>query len=90
MIVRTLADVISMGGNLLIDIGPKADGSIPAEQVKILENLGRWTKKNSDAIYTTCQGLPLLITEGNLLYLLMVKSYFCIWKKLKTLQRFMD
>ena len=75
MIVRTLADVISMGGNLLIDIGPKADGSIPAEQVKILENLGRWTKKNSDAIYTTCQGfLPLLITEGNLLYLLMVKA----------------
>ena len=45
MIVRTLVDVISMGGNLLIDIGPKADGSIPAEQVKILENLGRWTKK---------------------------------------------
>ena len=74
MIVRTLADVISMGGNLLIDIGPKADGSIPAEQVKILENLGRWTKKNSDAIYTTLQGLPLLITEGNLLYLLMVKA----------------
>nr|WP_305051274.1 alpha-L-fucosidase [Elizabethkingia bruuniana] len=90
MIVRTLADVISMGGNLLIDIGPKADGSIPAEQVKILENLGRWTKKNSDAIYTTRQGLPLLITEGNLLCLLMAKSYSCIWKKLKTLRKFMD
>ncbi|WP_337085563.1 alpha-L-fucosidase [Elizabethkingia anophelis] len=64
MIVRTLADVISMGGNLLIDIGPKADGSIPAEQVKILENLGRWTKKNSDAIYTTRQGLPFANYRG--------------------------
>ncbi|WP_407481381.1 alpha-L-fucosidase [Elizabethkingia meningoseptica] len=64
MIVRTLADVISMGGNLLIDIGPKADGSIPAEQVKILENLGRWTKKYSEAIYTTRQGLPFSNYRG--------------------------
>ncbi|OPC25526.1 alpha-L-fucosidase [Elizabethkingia meningoseptica] len=64
MIVRTLADVISMGGNLLIDIGPKADGSIPAEQVKILENLGRWTKKYSEAIYTTRQGLPFTNYRG--------------------------
>ncbi len=64
MIVRTLADVISMGGNLLIDIGPKADGSIPAEQVKILENLGRWTKKYSEAIYTTRQGLPFANYRG--------------------------
>ncbi|MDE5481238.1 alpha-L-fucosidase [Elizabethkingia meningoseptica] len=64
MIVRTLADVISMGGNLLIDIGPKADGSISAEQVKILENLGRWTKKYSEAIYTTRQGLPFANYRG--------------------------
>ncbi|WP_407478074.1 alpha-L-fucosidase [Elizabethkingia meningoseptica] len=64
MIVRTLADVISMGGNLLIDIGPKADGSIPTEQVKILENLGRWTKKYSEAIYTTRQGLPFTNYRG--------------------------
>ena len=47
MIVRTPADVISMGGNLLLDIGPRSDGTIPEEQIEILKNLGRWTSKKS-------------------------------------------
>ncbi len=58
MIVRTLVDCISMGGNLLLDIGPKADGTIAAEQVNILKGLGRWTKKHAEAIYGTYAGLP--------------------------------
>lgn len=58
MIVRTLVDCISMGGNLLIDIGPKEDGTIPTEQVEILKNLGRWTAINSEAIYGTRRGIP--------------------------------
>jgi len=58
MIIRTLVDCISMGGNLLLDIGPKADGTIAPEQVKILKDLGRWTKKHSEAIYGTQAGLP--------------------------------
>ncbi len=58
MIVRTLADVISMGGNLLLDIGPKSDGTIPEEQIEILKNLGRWTSKNQKAVYETTRGVP--------------------------------
>ncbi|MFC4211349.1 alpha-L-fucosidase [Pedobacter lithocola] len=58
MIIRTLVDCISMGGNLLLDIGPKADGTIATEQVKILKDLGRWTKKHSEAIYGTQAGIP--------------------------------
>ncbi|TBO42356.1 alpha-L-fucosidase [Pedobacter kyonggii] len=58
MIIRTLVDCISMGGNLLLDIGPKADGTIAPEQVKILKDLGRWTKKHSEAIYGTQAGIP--------------------------------
>lgn len=57
-IIRIFADVIGMGGNLLLDIGPKADGSIPEEQVAILKDLGKWTKKHSEAIYGTVAGLP--------------------------------
>ena len=57
-IIRIFVDCISMGGNLLLDIGPKADGTIPAEQVKILKELGRWTKKHSDAVYGTTAGIP--------------------------------
>jgi alpha-L-fucosidase len=57
MIIRTLVDCISMGGNLLLDIGPKPDGTIAPEQVQILKDLGRWTKKNSEAIYGTQTGI---------------------------------
>lgn len=58
MIIRTLVDCISMGGNLLLDIGPKADGTIPQEQVNILQRLGRWTNKHTAAIYGTRAGIP--------------------------------
>lgn len=57
MIIQTLVDCISMGGNLLLDIGPKADGTIPAEQVAILKSLGRWTSKHREAIYGTRSGI---------------------------------
>jgi len=57
-VVRIFAECIGMGGNLLLDIGPKADGTIPAEQVEVLRELGRWTSKHSQAIYGTVAGLP--------------------------------
>lgn len=57
-VIQIFADVIGMGGNLLLDIGPKADGSIPAEQSRILLDLGRWTQKHQEAIYGTEAGLP--------------------------------
>jgi len=76
-IIRILVDCISMGGNLLLDIGPKADGTIPEEQVKILKELGRWTSKHQEAIYETRAGIPLshyygptaLNQAGDMLYL---------------------
>lgn len=58
IIIRTLVDCISMGGNLLLDIGPKADGTIAPEQVQILKDLGRWTNKYAEAIYETQAGIP--------------------------------
>jgi alpha-L-fucosidase len=50
-------DCVSKGGNLLLDIGPKADGTIPQEQVAILKGLGRWTNKHAEAIYGTRAGI---------------------------------
>ncbi|MFF5381453.1 alpha-L-fucosidase [Pedobacter suwonensis] len=44
--------------NLLLDIGPKADGTIAPEQVKILKGLARWTQKHTEAIYGTQAGIP--------------------------------
>jgi alpha-L-fucosidase len=57
-IIGVFAECLAMGGNLLLDIAPKPDGSIPAEQVKILKELGRWTNKHSSAIFGTEAGLP--------------------------------
>jgi alpha-L-fucosidase len=57
-IIRIFADVLGMGGNLLLDIGPEADGTIPGRQLEILEALGRWTRKHEEAIYGTGAGLP--------------------------------
>lgn len=57
-IIRIFADCISMGGNLLLDIGPKGDGTITPEDIHVLKEIGKWTHKNSRAIYGTVAGLP--------------------------------
>lgn len=76
-VINILVDCVSKGGNLLLDIGPKADGTISAEQVNILKELGRWTNKHSEAIYGTRAGIPAehfygptsLNANGDILYL---------------------
>jgi alpha-L-fucosidase len=57
-IIRIFSECLSKGGNLLLDIGPKADGTIPPEEINVLKTLGQWTTKNSEAIYGTGAGLP--------------------------------
>ena len=56
--IRMLAECAGMGGNLLLNIGPKADGSLPSEPVEILEKIGRWTQRHAEALYGTRAGLP--------------------------------
>ena len=57
-VINIFVDCISKGGNLLLDIGPKADGTIPAEQEEILRELGKWTSKHREAIYGVERGIP--------------------------------
>lgn len=58
-VLQIFAQTISMGGNLLLDIGPKPDGSIDARQMDILDALGRWTGKHGEAIYGSTAGIGL-------------------------------
>jgi alpha-L-fucosidase len=50
-IIRDLVDIVSKNGCLLLNIGPKADGSIPKENASILREIGAWLKVNGEAIY---------------------------------------
>jgi len=51
MLIRKLSECVSKGGNMLINVGPDANGRIPDEAAQILENMGKWMSKNSDSIY---------------------------------------
>ena len=52
-LVTMLVDLVSRGGNLLLDIGPAADGTIPVVMEQRLIEIGSWLKVNGDAIYGT-------------------------------------
>lgn len=52
-LVFILVDTVSRGGNLLLDIGPKADGTIPVIMEQRLKEMGDWMKINGEAIYGT-------------------------------------
>ena len=52
-LIRLLIDVASKGGNLLLNVGPKADGTFPAKSSERLEGIGRWLGEYGESIYGT-------------------------------------
>lgn len=52
-LVHQLIDVVSRGGNFLLNIGPMPDGSIPEESVRLFRGIGQWMQVNGEAIYGT-------------------------------------
>ncbi|MBA2753500.1 MAG: alpha-L-fucosidase [Chloroflexia bacterium] len=72
-LVHLLVDVVSKNGNLLLNVGPMADGTIPDGQRDRLEGLGAWLRTNGEAIHgtrpwrvaegTTGEGIPIRFTQ---------------------------
>jgi alpha-L-fucosidase len=52
-LIRNLIDIASKGGNYLLNVGPTAEGQIPAPSVKRLADMGEWMKVNGESIYGT-------------------------------------
>lgn len=52
-LIRSFVEIVAHGGNLLLNMGPRADGSVPEVQQTLLRTLGTWLKTNGEAIYGT-------------------------------------
>ncbi len=52
-LIHMFVDIVSKNGNLLLNVGPMADGTIPANQAERLRGLGRWLDVNGEAIFDT-------------------------------------
>ena len=67
-ILRHLITCTQRRGNYLLNIGPKADGSVPEESVRILNVIGEWMDKYGETIYGTVKGntryIPVLFWHG--------------------------
>ncbi len=56
-LVHTLAETAGKGGNLLLNVSPRGDGSLPAEQIERIDMVGEWMDRNAGAIHDTQAGL---------------------------------
>ncbi|HEY1202049.1 MAG TPA: alpha-L-fucosidase [Niastella sp.] len=66
VMVRNLVDIASKGGNYLMNVGPKDDGTIPAESIARLQQVGAWMKVNGEAIYGTKASPLAAVTWGRI------------------------
>ncbi len=79
-LIHILVDVVSKNGNLLLNIGPKADGTIPAGQRRRLLEMGEWLSVNGQAIYGTRpwkthgEGDIRFTAKGRMLYAVFMKK----------------
>lgn len=55
-LIHKLVDIVSKGGNYLLNVGPTAEGVIPAPSVERLLEIGRWLEVNGEAVYGTRPG----------------------------------
>jgi len=51
MLIRKLVECVSKGGNLLLNVGPDAQGRFPRESTEILAEIGRWMDRNKESVY---------------------------------------
>ncbi len=63
-VIHMLAQVAEGGGNLLLNVGPRADGSLPQPFVELLHEVGQWMRANGRSIYASSRGVCECISIG--------------------------
>lgn len=77
-VIHEMVEVISRNGNFLINIGPKADGTIPSWQVERLRAMGDWLRINGDAIYGSRYWKEFEQADEKLAFTVRGKNLFAI------------
>lgn len=80
-VITIFTDVISNGGNLLLDFGPKEDGTFPKEVHNVVKELGEWNQRNGEAVFNTLGGIgqghfygPTTISKDSTILYLFVQG----------------
>lgn len=83
--LRSLIEIVSHGGNYLLNIGPASDGSVVPFEDEVIRSIGKWLEKNGDAIYGTQPspfrtlpggfGWGYITAKDNMMYLLLSGEY---------------
>ncbi len=64
-LVRMFGDVLGMGGNLLLNVAPTAQGTLPDVQTSTMAGLGQWITDHAEAVYGSRAGLPFGLFNGS-------------------------
>lgn len=80
-VAKMLSDNRHNGGNLLLNIGPMADGTVPPDQREIIETVGKWVKTNQEALFDVephpfrYYDREITTSNGNIAYMRLVRMY---------------
>jgi alpha-L-fucosidase len=81
-LIHTICEVAAKGGNLLLNVSPRGDGSLPDEQVERLEAVARWMERHGEAIRATRPGLepsqfygPSTTRDGSVYLMALMRPY---------------
>src|SRR5690606_22087198 len=79
-LIELLIDKVSNGGNLLLNVGPKANGLIPVIMEQRLLDIGKWLEVNGEAIYgtTAWANRPTNMKENGVFYTLKGNDLYVI------------
>jgi len=76
------------GGNLLLNVGPRPDGSIQPQAVEILRNVGAWLKLNGEAVYDIAphpfnyKDQEISVGRGNTAYIMLTRDWNGVLRKI--------